>query len=209
MRLSADEITLIDLGNKEVEGLLEQAQNGEGEARDRLCSWSYLTASRYYREKVRVEKTLKTEDAEDLTTAFFLEFDGTLPRLRSATHFTRHVLKQNLKRYLKRKKQRLLKETPTPLNELENKAEKSAAAESTNPWERWTDEKFLQYQTVLQSLNSADDLTRQAIEYRLEHPPMPYQEIAGHLNMPETAIRMRVARFYSLVRKKYQKIMLH
>jgi DNA-directed RNA polymerase specialized sigma24 family protein len=204
--LSAKEKAISNLGDEELERFLESAQNGDDEAKHTLFCWSYLTAYNYYRLKVQTEKALSIEDAEDLTTAFFLEFERTLPKLKSVTRFTRHVLKRSLNRYIKRKKKYRLQITIAPLDELERESGNSIMEETAESWKNWTDEEFLQYQAVLEALKGMDAITQKIISLRLENPPKPYKEIADLLKMPETALRMRVTRFYGLVRKKYEKI---
>lgn len=201
--LTAAEKALLEISDDEVERLLEGAQAGVPEALEKLLGWAYLTAYQYFHWSVSRERALSVEDAEDLTTAFFLEFERTLPRLKSATRFTRHVLKQNLRRNSRRQKMRRLREIVMSGKEFENKAGGLAPEPA---WQKWTDEQFRQYQTVLRALESADEVTQRIIRFRLQEPPLEHKEIAGHLEMSETAIRMRVTRFYALVRKKYEKI---
>jgi RNA polymerase sigma factor (sigma-70 family) len=207
--LNAEETVLVNMSDEEVEDLLESAQNGDENAKDKLFGWSYLTARQYYRIKVPAEKSFNIEDAEDLTSSFFLEFERTLPRLKSATRFTRHVLKQNLKRYLQHQKKRRARQTLISAEELDSKMAEPVSDEATKPWQDWTDHEWHQYRAVLDALKSTDETTQQIISLRLESPPKPYKEIAELLKMAETAIRMRVTRFYGLVRKKYEKNPLH
>ncbi len=196
------ETALIGLSDHDVECLLELAQTGDSAAKERLLGWAYFTAHRYYRLKVPAEKALSAEDAEELTTAFFLEFESNLPQLQCATRYTRYVLKQNLRRYLRRKRMRRWR-AGWPLHNVEKSSAAAVADEPGSPWMAWSDEDFFQYRAVLQALHETDDTTRRVIQFRLENPPLPYLEIAAHLNLSETAIRMRVTRFYSLVRKIY------
>ncbi|MDZ7360464.1 MAG: hypothetical protein ONB46_07015 [candidate division KSB1 bacterium] len=205
MPLASAEKKLLDSSDDEVERLLAGARANSPEAKNQLLTWAYLTAHQYFHRNLPRESALAAEDAEDLTSAFFLEFERALPRLQSATRYTRHVLKRNLRRHLRRQKMRRLREILMGGDELKIKAE-TVAAESAPPWRNWTDEQFLQYQTVLLALRSADEVTRQIIQFRLQEPPLEHKEIADRLGMAETAIRMRVARFYALVRKKYEKI---
>jgi len=206
LHLTAEEKALLEISDEEAERLLENAQEGNVEAKDKLYCWAYLTAYQYFNWSAQRENAIAVEDAEDLTAAFFLEFESTLPRLKSAARFTRHVIKQNLQRYIKRKKIRQHREILTPDQALENKAGDSAAEAEVEPWKDWTEEQFMQYRAVLEALKNADGSTQKIIQYRMEDPPLEHKEIAGLLKMSETSIRMRVTRFYSLVRKKYEKI---
>jgi RNA polymerase sigma factor (sigma-70 family) len=197
---------LLAISDEEVERLLAGAVANSFEAKDQLLTWAYLTAHQYFHRNLPRERALSKEDAEDLTSAFFLEFERALPRLQSATRYTRHVLKRNLRRHLRREKLRRLRAIIMSGEALEKKAGNLAAAETEHAWQKWTNEQFLQYQAVLRALRSADDMTRQIIQFRMQEPPLEHKEIAGRLGASETAIRMRVTRFYALVRKKYEKI---
>lgn len=192
---------IMALKDPELERLLELVRSGDETARDQLSAWAYLTAFTYYKTQVSTEKNLTPEDAEDLTTAFFLEFERKLPRVQSATRYTRFVLKQNLKRFLWRKRIRRFRERWLSLNQPIQ--DEIPAAESEPAWMAWSDEDFLQYQAVLEALKQTDDCTRQVIKLRMQDPPVPYREIATVIQASETAIRMRVTRFYSEVRNIY------
>ncbi|MDL1876791.1 hypothetical protein FBQ85_16730 [Cytophagia bacterium CHB2] len=196
---------LLDLSDEEVERLLSSSRANSSEAKEQLLTWGYLIAQQYFYRNLPRERALSPEDAEDLTTAFFLEFERNWPRLHSATRYSRHVLKRNLRRHLRRQKLRRRREIILRDEALEKEAE-GLSAETMQPWQKWTDEQFLQYQAVLRALRSTDEVTRQIIQFRLQEPPLEHKEIAGHLGMVETAIRMRVTRFYAIVRKTYEKI---
>lgn len=196
---------LLEISDEEVERLLSRSRANSSEAKEQLLTWAYLIAQQYFYRNLPRERALSPEDAEDLATAFFLEFERAWPRLQSATRYTRHVLKKNLRRHLRRQKLRRLREIILRDGALEKKAE-GLSAETMQPWQKWTDEQFLQYQAVLRALRSTDEVTRQIIQFRLQEPPLEHKEIAGRLGMAETAIRMRVTRFYTMVRKTYEKI---
>ncbi len=204
--LAPAEKNLLALSDDEVERLLAGARASSPEKTDQLLTWAYLTAHQYFHRNLPKERAFSPEDAEDLASAFFLEFERTLPRLKSATRYTRHVLKRNLQRHLRRQKLRRLRSILMSDEALEKKAGGLAPAETEQPWQKWTDEQFLQYQAVLRALQSVDEVTRQIMQFRMQEPPLEHKEIAGRLGMSETAIRMRVTRFYALVRKKYEKI---
>lgn len=195
--------------DEDVEGLLIAVRNGNHSAKEDLFDWAYWTGHHYYQMKVVSEKLLTPEDAEDLTSDFFLEFERALPRLRSATGFTRHVLKQNLKRYLRRKRRRQIKEKLLSHTEMNRKSRDSMVEQQTHVWEVWSDEEFLQYQAVLQVLRETDEATKQIMQLRLQDPPMQFNRIAERMKISETAARMRATRFYGLVRQKYRKVVLH
>jgi DNA-directed RNA polymerase specialized sigma24 family protein len=205
LNLTSEDKSLLQLRDADVEGLLQSSNCGNEIDRDKLYRWAYLTASNYYCMKVKFEADLTSIDAEELSSDFFLEFERTLPRMKSATRFTRYVLKQNLKRFLKRKKALRYRETGVREEEIHSQKVLSYREEILRPWEDWTDEDFLQYKTVLETFQKTDETTQKIIKYRLEDPPLPYKDISDQLKISETAIRMRVMRFYSAVRQKYDK----
>ncbi|HHL73626.1 MAG TPA: Lrp/AsnC family transcriptional regulator [Bacteroidetes bacterium] len=197
---------ILAIADQEVESLLKAAQNGDAAAWDKLSHWVYLTGQEYYQSKIAAEQHLSKEDAEDLTTSLFLEFENNLPHLKSATRFTRYLLKQNLKRYLRRKRQKRLREVLVPLQKIIEKHKSPDDTSQQHAWQDWTDDEFLQYQSVLQTLQQSDDTTQQIIRARLEEPPIQFNEIAARLSMSETSVRMRAVRFYSQVRKQFKKL---
>ena len=68
------------------------------------------------------------------------------------------------------------------------------------PWERWTDEQWHEYRTPLYLLKEMDDQTRTIMLYRSKYPSVPYEEFAESVNLSETAVRLRIARFYDELR---------
>lgn len=204
LKLDVEEWALLEISDAEIERLLMAANNGREAEREKLFRWAYLTASNYYCLKVKSELALASVDAEELASDFFLEFERTFPRLKSAARFTRFVLKQNLKRYLKRKKQLRHRETSVAEEEINPQMIATPFEEPSRPWENWSDEDFHQYKAVLETYREIDGTTQKIIKYRLEDPPRPYKEISDQLKMSETSIRMRVMRFYSAVRRKYE-----
>lgn len=196
-----EEQALLDVSDEQVEHWLEAAKAGSRNELERLCSWAYLTAFNYYRLKTKSEQALSLHDAEELAGQFFLEFEQAWPQLRSATRFTRRVLQSTLRRFLQRKKQQRRHEVVMVVGYV-------AADEAERPWERWSDEQWYQYQAALCVLNEADEQTRALITYKLKTPPLPYKEMAEAMNMTETAVRMRISRFYAAVRRRYREIVL-
>lgn len=158
MHSNSEEKRILELGDERVEGLLERAQNGDSAARTTLFEWAYLVAAQYYHKKSASESYLTTEDAEELASAYFLEFERALPRLQSATRFTRSVLQRNLKRYLRQKKKRRVLESLLAEQLMSDKI--SLPDESSTAWENWTDKEFNQYRAVLKALKSTDDVTQ-------------------------------------------------
>lgn len=199
-----DEQAFLDVRDEEVEGWLVAAKAGGANERENLYCWVYVTARQYYTSKSRVEKALSADDAEELAGQFFLEFERTWPRLQSATRFTRYLLPNILRRYLKRKRKVLRRQTPLPAHEPDPATGYASTGHIERPWERWSDHDWYQYQATLYVLKEADEQTRAIIAYRIESPPLTYREIAQQINMSETAVRMRASRFYAAVRLCYR-----
>ena len=195
-----EEQVLLDVTDAQVEHWLEAAKAGSRPDLEWLCSWAYLTAFNYYRLKTKIEQALSLHDAEELAGQFFLDFEQAWPELRSATRFTRRVLQSNLRRFLQRKRQQRRYEVAMFGG--------VAADEAERPWERWSDEQWYQYQAALCVLNEADEQTRALITYKLKTPPLACKEMAEAMNMTETAVRMRISRFYAAVRRRYHQIVL-
>ncbi len=196
-----EEQALLDVSDEQVEHWLQAAKAGSRYELEQLCSWAYLTAFNYYRLKTKIEQALSLHDAEELAGQFFLEFERAWPQLRSATRFTRRVLRSNLRRFLQRKRHQRR-------HEVLLFGGLAAADEAERPWERWSDEQWYQYRAALCVLNEADEQTRALITYKLKTPSPPYKEMAEAMNMTETAVRMRISRFYAAVRRRYHQIVL-
>lgn len=205
--LTSDEQVLLDASDEDVETWLEAAKAGDEEATEHLCCWAYVTARRYYHLKVQVERLLLADEAEELASDFFLEFERTWPRIHFATRFSRRVLQNNLGRFLKRKRQRKQREAHAQASGqfiASSQVDKSSINAAASSWQHWSDEEWHQYQAVLKVLDESDEKTRRIITQRLKNPPVPYKEIARHMQASETAIRMRISRFYGAVRLRYR-----
>ena len=201
LTLNAEERAIRNASDSQIEQWHEQAKEGHEEAREKLCCWGYLTALDYYHSKVSVERHFTLHDAEELTSQFFVEFEQTLPRVRTATHFTRRMLKHMLGRYIQREKKHYYRETTRPF--LDEFATSRTVYEHVDqPWERWSDPVWHQYQATLYELKKTDAITRKIIEYRVKD--VAYSEIAGEIELSEAALRMRVARFYDAVRRRHK-----
>ena len=208
LHLSAEESALLQLSDNNIEILLNSAQQRDETSREQLLAWAYIMAYRYYTQKMPMESQLAATDVEDLTGAFLVEFENNLPRLQNAVRFTRFLLKQNLKRHLRRKKWQQLKLAAFAGRQRKSSSDNQPFIASGKPWQDWDDTQFTQYQAVLEIMKDSDLITQQILQYRLENPPKQFNEIATALGISETAARMRTARFYAAVRKKYQKIVL-
>jgi len=200
LRLSAEEKAILQTSDEGVEAWHARAQRGDGAAKEQLCRWAYLTAHEYYHAKVGTERSLTYHDAEELAGEFFVELEQSLPQIRIATRYTRHMLKAKLQRYLKRKRKLQLRETSLP--GLAPPVPPPPDDRSQRPWEHWSDTEWYQYQATLQVLQEADETTRTIVEMRVRDAA--YAEIARVVELSEAALRMRVARFYKAVRERFE-----
>ncbi len=180
--------------------LLNQAQAGDGQARDRLLGWAYVTAHSYYRKKSDVESALTLADAEDLASAFYLEFTKAWPRIRVVYNYTRRMLKNNLRRHLIRARTRHGREVLLSHSELLYRFEAQLAAAPATGSE-WNDRDWLRHRVIGRVIKAADEQTRELVRFRCADPAMTYGEIAQRVGTSEAALRMRMARFYETVRK--------
>ncbi len=201
LHLSPEEQALVSARDPEVEAWLQHAHGGNRAALEKLQQWAYLTARNYYTWKVDETPGLAADQVDELTNDFFLEFDLAWPRMRSATHYTRRLLKNHWIRYCEKKHKQKRREAP--LQDADQGEVRHAAEIPDQPWEKWDDDELLQYHIVLQMLQEAKPALREVIALRLKDPPVEYRAIAKSLKTSETSIRMRVSRFYSAVRKRY------
>ncbi|MFT5142116.1 MAG: DNA-directed RNA polymerase specialized sigma24 family protein [Rhodothermales bacterium] len=185
--------------------LLEQAQAGDCQSRDRLLGWAYVTAHSYYRRKVSVESALTRADAEDLASSFYLEFAKAWPRIKAVYHYTRRMLKNNLRRHLVRARSQRNREVLLSQEEMLRRFEARAVAASSLEGE-WSDHDWLKYRVIGKVMERADHRTRELVQYRCADPGLPYREISLRTGTSEAALRMRMARFYQSVRHAHSAI---
>jgi DNA-directed RNA polymerase specialized sigma24 family protein len=154
--------------------------------------------------KVGVEVRLSPTDAEELAGMFLLEFERAWPRIRSVGHYTRRMLRNNLRRYLRRKRELRRREAPYASHELDRIPDSALHVSESHPIERWGDDEAAQFAAVRETLSRTDPLTRDLMALRSGDPPLSYAVIAVRLNTTETALRMRAARFYQAVRDTHR-----
>lgn len=184
--------------------LLQRAQGGDREAGQRLLGWAYRSARDYYGRKVGVEVLLSPLDAEELAAMFLLEFERAWPRIQSIGHYTRRMLRNNMQRYLRRKRERRSRVAQYSGYDLDQIPESALHVSEPHPMERWGDDEASQFAAVQETLERTDPLTRDLMALRSGDPPLSYGVIAVRLNTTETALRMRAARFYRAVRDTHK-----
>lgn len=202
-RTTPHDFLWIDTPDAEIDQWLLDAQHNDGEALEQLLCWAYATARHYFTQQALVEPALTEDDAAELASAFVLAFERAWPQVRSATHYTRRMLKNNLRRYLYRVKVQRRREAPTPPHLLsEHPSVEPALCHEPSAW-RWNDLQQYQYRLALRVLRQSDERTRRIVTYRLEDPPRPFSEIAATLKVTEPSVRMRVTRYYHRVRRAF------
>jgi hypothetical protein len=180
-----------------VESWLRSAREGDREATDHLHQWAYLEAQEYFERKVQTEPMLEGEDVGELVGRFYADFESTWERARSITHYARRMLKNTTSRYIahrRRRQSRFVFELPRDV----------AAEETATPWRAWSDEEWEKYRAVVRTYHAADEVTQMVVAGRLSDPPRSYTDLSDELGVRETALRMRLSRFYRAVRFNYQ-----
>lgn len=177
--------------------------------RDELFLIVYTYASDYYTSRARREPILTHTEAEDLAGETLLEFQRHWKKIRNHEHYVRRMCRNNLFRFLKRKRQREGREslwTDLGMNE-ESMVDSSWNTSLPNGrvFESLNDEQMEQLRFSLACIGQADDLTQRLIMYRTGLHPMTYREIEELTGCTEAALRMRYARFRALVQEKYRK----
>lgn len=187
--------------------ILEQARAGDLGAREALMGWAYATASLYYQGKTRVEAGLSRRDAEDLAGAFVVEFSRVWPRVGLLYNYTRRMLRNNLNRYLRRKRERLGRETPIGVWNGPLRVCDSGAVSNHDPaLEGETDDDHIRSAAVRRVLDQCDPVTRELMLLRASEMELTYRQIALMLETTESALRMRATRFYQGVRDEYTRM---
>lgn len=182
---------------------LRRAQGGDADASRHLLGWAYQSASAYYVRKVRVETLLTRSDAEELAAMFVLEFERAWPRIRSVGRYSRRMLRNNLRRYLSRKRELEWREAAYPSADLDTLPSEGNRVGEPHPIERWGDDERHQLEAVREVLDRSDPITRELMTLRSGDPPLSYGVIAVRLGCTETALRMRATRFYRAVREAH------
>jgi DNA-directed RNA polymerase specialized sigma24 family protein len=185
---------------------LEQAKSGDASARQALLGWAYGKARRYYLAKVDVESALTPNDAEDLTGAFLVEFHRAWPRVCAVRNYTRRMLRNNLNRYLMRKREVRQREAPFAREQEALYASRWSTGCEDHGSDAWNDETWLRHTAIRRVLESADAFTRDLILLRLGADALSYRQIAVRLGTTESALRMRAARFYRSVRDEHGRL---
>jgi RNA polymerase sigma factor (sigma-70 family) len=166
----------------------------------------YDEALDYFGGAVSREQLLGPEEAEDLAGDCVLEFSRVLDRVRKPEHYARRMFRNNLRRYLRRKRIRMKRESSdadAPVGSSVPDRPALAASDITCRHERFDDVDRRRYHTARRRIERADDQMRQIIRYRLAAEPLPYRVIGEILGQSEPALRMRMTRFCRSVRREF------
>jgi len=106
------------------------------------------------------------------------------------------MFRNNLGRFLRRKRARLVKEAAE-----RREAATTVLAEATRS--SFDDEQRRMWRTARRRIDAADAEMRQIIRYRTAAEPLPYRVIGEILGANEPALRMRMTRFCRSVRREY------
>jgi len=182
--------------------LLERAQSGDIQAEEHLLGWAYVTAHKYYIKKAGFESTLSVADAEDLASNFYIEFSRAWPRIRTVYHYTRRMLKNNLRRHLLRARVRRSREISVSHSDMVQRYD-ARSVSSRSARGDWTDSEWLKFRVIRQVISTSDIRTQELVRFRCADPAVSYRQIARSTGSTEAALRMRMARFYDAVRRAH------
>lgn len=186
--------------------ILDLIRNGDRQARDRLLGWVYDDGLAYFLGASAREQLLSPDEAADLAGDCVLEFDRALPRVHNAVHYARRMYRNNLGRYLRRKRARLMREI----------CQASVPERAVRPAEtsgrrrqgvhRLDDEERRMWRAARRRIRKADPEMQQIIRFRLAAEPLSYRLIGEIMGASEPALRMKMTRFCRSVRREYARI---
>ena len=185
---------------------LKRAQAGCKNAQHEISHWVYQQGLQYFESKVSRESLLSREEAQDLAGESLLEFERALLRIRDHTRYARRMFRNNLVRYLSRKRARRSKECLGEDQLPDGQFGDVAGEPRTVGSDGLSDRDSFRLAYVRQMLKEADPMTKAVWSYRLADEPLGYRQIGEILSMDEAALRMRVARFSKRIRKHVFKV---
>ena len=193
LNLNSREEVLFSMTEPQVETLLAGAKAGNMALRDDLLVWVYTQALNYY--CLKAQKV--TNEGKELASIFVVHFEHRIDQIQTAVGWTRFML-ANTHRWIKPKKS-LIDFVEDSLLDKHN----TRGAPPSIPHDV-DDKKLAQYRIMINILENESEETRLILRYRLADSPLTYEAIAERLNMNPAAVRKRVQRFYSKVRKAWK-----
>jgi len=185
---------------------LEQSRKGNVISRNKMLIWVHRSALEYYHSKVPLETLLTTADAWDMASDSVVEFERCWLRVRRVSHYCRRMFKNNLNRFLTRKRRLLRREQELDLNFIEHTNIPAAVAIPSFQFERLSDEERYKVAVARDELDQADESVKFLFEYRVFSGRLTYAEIGEILGTSETSLRMRMTRFNRRVKNRYAQL---
>lgn len=185
---------------------LVQSRNGDMISRNRMLIWVHHTALDYYSSKVSVEPLMSTADAWDMASDSVIEFERSWKRVRRVAHYCRRMFKNNLNRFLNRKRRLLLREQELDLDFIERACIASVSTLPKFDFERLSDDECYQVATARAELEKADESVKKIFEYRVFSGRLTYAEIGELIGASETSLRMRMTRFNRRVKIRHEQL---
>lgn len=188
--------------------VLDRVRDGDPAARDRLLGWVYDEGLSYFTYASQREQLLSPEEAADLAGDCVLEFNRVLSSVRNPVHYARRMFRNNLRRFLCRKRARLVREgdesrgSPAQSSYTEAPFDSMRSRRSSGMY-RFDDEQRRMWRTARRRIEGADVDMQQIIRFRLAAEPLPYRVIGELLGASEPALRMKMTRFCRSVRREF------
>ena len=192
-----------------IESWFTRSLTGDETSRGYVFAWVHAGASDYFSAKAGIEPLLSLQDAEDLASECVVEFSKSWKRVRSVTHYCRRMYKNNLRRYLKRRRGALHRECALEPEAIEQLGCEAVLVRPEFEFERFTDDDLKRIRFATNELESADEVVRDLFHYRVFAGALTYGEIAEFAGATETSLRMRMARFNRRVRRRYNREIGH
>jgi DNA-directed RNA polymerase specialized sigma24 family protein len=187
---------------KNLDDWLKQSRAGSAVSRNQMLVWVHRAALEYYLSKVHVEALFSKPDAWDLASESVVEFERSWHRVRTVAHYCRRMFKNNLSRFLKRKRKMMHREQELDVPGLESSVISVSGTQPVFEFESMSDEQLRRLQIARQELVLADDVIRCLFNYRVFSGCLTYAEIGEILGTTETSLRMRMTRFNRRVRNR-------
>lgn len=185
---------------------LKQSRAGDVISRNKMLIWVHRSALDYYQSKVPVESLLTSADAWDMASECVIEFERCWLRVRLVGHYCRRMFKNNLNRFLTRKRRLLRRELELDLKYIERANISTAVSIPKFDFEQLSDEDRLKVATARAELDRADEAVKSLFEYRVFSGSLTYGEIGEILGTSETSLRMRMTRFNRRVKNRHAQL---
>lgn len=168
-----------------------------------MFEWVYNCALRYYLTKSLTEPLLGKQDAQDLASECIIEFSKSWPRIRCVSHYCRRMFKNNLHRFLKKRRREVNRDCSLTEMDAECDSLEASLCLLAPAIDVLSDDDEKRLRFVKRELQSADDVVQTLFKLRVFEGPFTYREIAEQVDASETSLRMKMARFNRKVRDRY------